>query len=170
MLILRPTATLARRLKIVVPGGLVGVERPYADWCVHAFSAGRRPWILVANTASLFSVVTTGRGVAGDGELTRAVLAALREYLHGSDRAFFFARFVEPEAASATFAPIGRAALRDAMKELASHARWFMARSDLSPFETADRVNQTSLGFLRGRTPAEVFPELVGPNGFVPGD
>ena len=152
-----------------MPGGFVGVERPYADWCVHAFSAGRRPWVLVANTASLFSVVMTGRGIDGDGELTRSVLTALRDYLHGSDRAFFFDRFVEPEAASAAFAPIGRAALQDAMKELASHARWFMTRSDLSAFETADRVNRTPLAFLRGRTPGEVFPELVGSNGFVPG-
>jgi hypothetical protein len=160
MIVLRPTPALARHMGVVPPLELLPVASPYADWCAHAFNAGRYRHLLLANTTSLLSLVFPARGVTHEAALGRCCVIALREYLGGTGRAFFFERFIAPESGRIVVAPVGDDAVLDAVCELVKQAKWFLAKSDLSLFETSDRLNQTPLAVLRGRSPSEAFAEL----------
>jgi hypothetical protein len=46
-------------------------ENPYADWSRHLFTADRTQYIILSNTASLYSCVMYGRGVTDDSRFGR---------------------------------------------------------------------------------------------------
>ena len=41
-------------------------KNPYADWSCHLFTADRSQYIILMNTASLYSCVMYGRGISND--------------------------------------------------------------------------------------------------------
>ena len=41
-------------------------ENPYADWSCHLFTADRTQYIILSNTASLYSCVMYGQGITDD--------------------------------------------------------------------------------------------------------
>ena len=58
---------LSQRLNAKVKAGVLRAlplhENPLADWSAHLFVAGRAQYLLLSNTASLYSTVMYGKGV-----------------------------------------------------------------------------------------------------------
>ena len=53
-------------------------ENPWADWSAHPFVAGRAQYLLLSNTASLYSTVIYGRGVTTDSHFIERALGGIR--------------------------------------------------------------------------------------------
>lgn len=130
------------------------MESPHLDWCAHTFMAQRYRYLLLTNTHSFLSVVTTAKGVTSEDTLIRAALAALRDYLVASGRGFAFERLIAPQAGEVRFARIPDRRVLGTMNELIFLATGDLIEGGCSAAETSDRLNRVPLSALwrRGET------------------
>jgi hypothetical protein len=70
-MIFRLSQKLAKKVKAAPTDVLSPELNPYADWSGHLFTSDRTQFILLTNTASLYSTVIHGRGVTCDNELLK---------------------------------------------------------------------------------------------------
>ena len=56
-------------------------ENPCADWSAHLFVAERTQYILVANTASLYTMVMYGWGITDESEFFKRAIEYLGEVM-----------------------------------------------------------------------------------------
>ena len=54
---------------------------PYADWSCHLFTADRTQYIILCNTASLYSCVMYGKGITDDSRFVEHALSTIREFM-----------------------------------------------------------------------------------------
>jgi len=62
-MIIRLSAKLAARFDFTPPKILPLDDNPLADWSGHVFTAARTQFMILTNTASLYSTVFYGRGM-----------------------------------------------------------------------------------------------------------
>lgn len=160
MLTLRLTQKLAARLHVPLPKEPAPAANPCADWCCHRFTVDRYGYLLVTNVPTFFSVVLRAQGMGNQSAFITGVLSGLREYLHQAGHEFTFTQLIAAEAATVVFRPVGDRRILGVMNEFIFMAKLYLP--DLSPFETADRVNECPVGPLRGTFPCDVFP-MAGP-------
>jgi hypothetical protein len=159
-MIFRLSQKLARKLK-VAPANCAGPDpNPFADWSGHLFTADRAQYIILANTASLYSVVMHGCGITDDGQFLDAALGQMREFLVADGREFIFRRLIAPAAKEVRFSkPLSRSVIR-LMNDLVYHAGCYLGEDGLSPFEASERLNGIPLKVLGYRFPSEVFTSM----------
>ena len=56
-------------------------DNPYADWSCHLFTADRTQYIIMSNTASLYSCVMYGQGITNDSRFIERALNTIREFM-----------------------------------------------------------------------------------------
>ncbi len=166
-MILRLSAKLAGKVK-VAPGDLEALPldmNPFADWSAHLFVAQRRQFILVTNTASLYSAVVSGKGTTSDVALVRCLLAGLGKVMREDGFRFHFDRLVAPSSAGVLLAKALNRSVTGSMNELVYLARLFLTEDGLSPYESSFRLNRTPMGRLGYAFPVEAFAGLTPASG-----
>jgi hypothetical protein len=163
MLTLRPTKMLANKLKLTVPAVPPPVKNRVADWCVHEFREGGFRYLMFCNTASLYPLVTYGRGVTDDGSLIDCAIEAMKNSLMGTELEFQFQRWIVPELGVVQWAPIPDKAVLSSVNEMISHARYGIIHRDYSPVEMSRWLAQTPMKAIGYNSPDRVFPGLRGP-------
>ena len=73
-MILRVTAKLGKKIGIDPATRLDRDPNPFTDWTADLFRAGRVQYILVTNTASLYSMLMYGKGIIDDMELSMRIV------------------------------------------------------------------------------------------------
>jgi hypothetical protein len=109
---------LARRLGIELPDRMPEVRDRLADWCVHEFRAGRRGYLLLCHTGSMFPVVALLRGVTDGTGLKQRMVEALRDTLTGPVLGPLFSKDIEPRLAEVQFAPVPDRSVTGTMNDL----------------------------------------------------
>ena len=160
MLTLRLTQKLARRLRVDLPAEVPPAGHACADWCCQTFTFARHRYLLVTQATTFFSVVMLARGAGNASGLIKTVTSGLRTYLPQAGHAFAFEQLIAPQMMEVAFSPVKDRQILSVMNEFIQMAPYFL--TDLSPFETSDRLNQCPVGPLDGHSPARVFPS--GPN------
>lgn len=163
VLTIRPTALLARRLRIPVPRTLPPVTNRVADWCAHEFQWGRNRFLFFCNTATVFPVVTHGAGVVDEASLIRRLIDSLRQNLRGTDHEFKFERWIVPELGSAQFAPIPGKTVLSSINELILAAKTCAEFDGCSPIELGSRLAETPMKVIGYSSPERAFANLTGP-------
>lgn len=79
-MIFRLSSNLAAKLKVTPSKVLLLDENPLADWSAHLFIAERTQFLIVTNTASLYSTVLYCRGIAKKSHFIERALSSLREF------------------------------------------------------------------------------------------
>ncbi|MBA3480598.1 MAG: hypothetical protein H0T51_02180 [Pirellulales bacterium] len=69
---------------------------PFADWSGHLFSADRTQYVILTNTASLYSAILYGRGITDDGRFLDRGPGAIREVMDNDGLEFIYGRLVAP--------------------------------------------------------------------------
>jgi hypothetical protein len=163
MITLRPTVTLAKRLKVELPPENVPVREKHTDWCAHGFTANRHRYLILTNTYSLLSVVTHARGLTTEGAFISHGLSAIRHYLHDSGRQFALERFVIPAEAEVRLVRLADRAVLGSINELIFLAKCHLIEGGLSPAETSHRLGEVPMSLLWKRgpaTPADTFDQM----------
>ena len=160
MLTIRPTKMLAARLGMKVPPLIPTVTNRVADWCAHEFRSGRIRYLLFCNTASLYPVVTHGRGVTDDHELIRRLVDAVKLTFEGTELEFHYRRWIAPEVTAVQWAPIPDRSIIGSMNDLIYAAKYFLEARTESPVEVSRKLAQTPLSILGMNSPDRVFPTL----------
>ena len=156
MLTLRLTQKLARHLREELPPEVQPASHPCADWCCHVFMVARHRYFLVTQATTYFSVVLNGKGAANRSDFVSTVTAGLRTDLADTGHAFAFERFIAPALATVAFSPVGNRQITGVMNDFIQMAPHFL--TDLSAFETSDRLNQVPVSPLGGKSAADLFP------------
>lgn len=141
-------------------------ENPYADWSCHLFTADRTQYIILTNTASLYSCVLYGRGIADDSTFISRALDTIREFTADDSQQFIYRKFIAPASKSVNFAKALNRSVTGSMSDHI-HAARFMLEDDMAPSEIGFRLNKTPLSALvdpdgqKYDDPREVFKRLV---------
>jgi hypothetical protein len=169
-MILRLSHALGSKIKAGTVKPLPLDANPYADWSCHLFTADRTQYILVANTATLYSCVLYGQGITYDSRFIDRVLSSLREFMEGDELAFIYHRFIAPSSATVCFASTLNRSVTGSMNELVLQAKYLLEHEEISPHDLGFRLNDTLLSAVPAAdakkygNPREAFRRLeVGP-------
>jgi hypothetical protein len=141
-------------------------ENPYADWSCHLFTADRTQYIILTNTASLYSCLMYGRGITDDGIFIDRALETIREFTADDGQQFIYGKFIAPSAGTVSFAKALNRSVTGSMNDHI-HAAKFMLADDMAPGEIGNRLNETPMSTLVGPDgrkygyPREVFKRLI---------
>lgn len=159
-MIIRLTQKLAARLKEAPASSLSRDPNLFADWTANLFTANRVQYIILVNSATLYSVIMYGRGVTDGGIFIDRALSALRDFMTADDLPFFFHRFIVPQSKTVSFSKTGDRSLLGSMNEHVACAKIHLGEYDDSPVEAAKRLNDTPLKYLGYQTPREEIIKL----------
>jgi hypothetical protein len=166
-MILRFSQKLGSRLKTGTLKPLPMDDAPVADWTSHLFFSGRTPYILVTNTAALYSTVLYAKGVTDDSAFISRALAALREFMEADGLASAYDRFIMPRTGAIRFASSLNRSVTGSINELISYAKVLLADDEGSPFDLGFRLNDLLLSAIATPNrphygkPREAFRALV---------
>lgn len=161
---------LSQKLKTKVKAGKLAEmpldENPFADWSSHLFTANRTQYIILTNSASLYSCVMYGRGISNDGVFIEHALEAIREFMSDDNQQFIYRNYIAPSAATVRIAKALNRSVTGSMNEHIYAAK-FMLDDGMAPREIGYRLNETPMSALIGPDgrnygyPKTVFVSLV---------
>jgi len=156
-MIFRLTQKLAKKIKLPPLQALPPGQNPFIDWTANLFTAERAQYIIVTNTASLYSLIMYGRGITDDNELIRRTLSFMREFMTDDGCEFLYRRLIAPHTAVVSFSKANDRRVIGSMNELIFESKFYMIERRLSPFETSCRINETPMTYLDYNIPKEAF-------------
>ena len=142
-------------------------ENPYADWSSHLFTADRTQYIIMSNTASLYSCVMYGKGITDDSRFIERALSTIREFMEDDGQQFAYRKFIAPASGTVSFARALNRSVTGSMNELINHATSWLIEGEMSPHDVGFKLNDILLSALaRSKSdfywkPREVFKALA---------
>ena len=146
-MIFRPTQRLQKKINAGPLAGAPLHENPYADWSARLFTADRAQYILLSNTASLYSTVMFGRGITDDNAFIRSALSQIREAMEDDGLTLIYANFIVPETERIQFCKAVNRSATGSMNDLEGVAKRYLL-DGLPPFDTGFRLNETPMSAL----------------------
>jgi len=143
-------------------------ENPYADWSCHLFTADRTQYIIMSNTASLYSCVMYGKGITDDSRFIERALSTIREFMEDDGQAFSYQKFIAPASATVSFTKALNRSVTGSMNELIMAAQMYLIEDEMSPHAVGLKLNGILLSTLKnaeGRKyaePRDAFKRLIG--------
>ena len=166
-MILRLSQKIGSRLKAGPLKPLPLDKAPVADWTSQLFFFDRLPYILVSNTAALYSTVLYAKGITNDSIFITRLTSALRDFMEADGLAFAYDRFIMPRTGLIRFASTFNRSVTGSMNELISYAKVLLADEETSPFDLGFRLNDLLLSAIasdqsRGYgKPRDAFQALI---------
>ena len=160
-MIFRVSKKLATKLHLECVKSLPLDPNPLADWSAHLFTADRTQYVILTNTATLYSVVTNGRGMASDAEFIERALDCIHELLVHDGLDSIYGRLIAPAPATMQFSTARNRSVTGSMNDLVFHAKVWLTEGGLSPFEASFKLNNVPMGSLDYQYPIEAFKELA---------
>lgn len=154
-MIIRLTQKLADKIGEAPANALPRDPDLFADWTANLFTANRVQYIILVNSATLYTVLMYGRGITDGGIFIDRALSALRDFMTDDDLPFFFHRFVVPQSAKVSFSKTGDRSLLGSINDHVACAKIYLSESDESPFVVAGRLNDTPMKYLGYQIPRE---------------
>ena len=163
MMVFRLTQKLAKKIKADSLSSRPAEPNPFLDWCAHLFTADRTQYIIVSNTASLYSIMLFGRGIADEHRFLVRTMGCMNDFLEDDQCGFIYHRLIVPHASPKTFAKVGDRRVTGSINELVQQAKILLAEGGISPYDTAFRLNDIPMALLDFMTPREAFTALKMP-------
>jgi hypothetical protein len=162
-MIFRLTAKLAKKIGIdPLPALPYDQDRgPLLDWNAHLFTVQRTQYILVTNTASLYSLVMPGRGITNDRQFIQSFSAGLQDFLAGQGQKPNAAMALPSPDLDASFAKITDRHLLGSMNDLIFQSKFRLEEGQQMLFDVSFYLNETPLSYLKYRSPKTAFQELL---------
>ena len=127
-------------------------ENKFADWTCNLFVADRMQYIIMSNTASLYSCVMYARGVTDDSRLIGRVLDTIRDFTEHDGHASVYQRYIAPASELVTFAKSLNRSVTGSMNDLIKFAQHHLTEDDMSPFDVGLKLNGILLSALAAPT------------------
>lgn len=147
-MILRLSQKLSTKIKAGKLKALSLDSNPYVDWSCHLFIANRAQYIMLSNTASMYTCVMSGRGITNKSSFTPSVCATIREFLTDDGQQFAYERFIAPSTAEVQFAKAHNRGVTGSMNELIGTAEYLLAAHDHSPHSVGFELNDILLSYV----------------------
>lgn len=141
-------------------------DNPYADWSCHLFTADRTQFILLSNTASLYSCVMFGKGITDDSRFIERALSTIREFMEDDGQAFVYQKFIAPVSGTVSFAKALNRKVTGSMYELVMAATHSLESGEVAPSDVGFDLNDLLLSAIASEEdrgygrPKEAFKRL----------
>lgn len=156
-MIIRLGNTLAKKIKETVLPSAAPDPNPFADWSTRLFTADRTQYILISNTATLYSTVIYGRGISDADRLIHGMTESMRDVMNKDGFESTYLDRVAPETARIFLSKTLNRSVIGSMNELVFAAKWHLIRDEMSPFDASFRLNDVPLSCLKYGNPREAF-------------
>jgi len=154
------THKLAKKIKKTPLHCLPIDSNPFIDWTAHLFRAERVQYIIVTNTASLYSLVMHGRGITEDNRFFQETLSYMAELMTHDGLEFVFQRLIVPHTERIRFSKAADRRVLGSMNDLIVQAKYYLTERQMSPFDASIQVNETPMSYLGYNKPREAFRGL----------
>jgi len=161
-MIIRLTQKLAKKLKVAPAAALPRHPDPFADWAANLFTVQRTQYVLLTNSASLYSAIFYGRGITTADIFLEHALSALAKQLRSAGFGVIFDQCITPLMREITFSKTGNRSLLGSMNDHVRCAGYDLEDPDESLQTAASRLNETPMGALKYRYPREVLMMQAG--------
>lgn len=159
--IFRVSAKLGRKIHLDYEQTLPPSPDPLLDWSADLFTADRTQYVLITNTASLYSLVVYGKGVTNETRLFADTLAAMRDVMRTDGFLTVFEDAIAPLLYPAALAKRGNRSVIGSMNDFIFQARLQLAREEVSPYDMSSFLNSTLMSYIDYRPPREEFLSMV---------
>jgi len=147
-MILRLSQKLNTKIKAGTLTAMPLDENPYADWSCHLFTADRTQYILLSNTASLYSCVMYGKGITDDSRFIDRALSTIREFMEDDGQSFVYQKFIAPASATVSFSRALDRKVTGSMNELVVAATDSLRCGEVAPHDVGFDLNDLLLSVI----------------------
>ncbi len=157
-MIFRLTQKLAKKINSLDALNVLPLaENPYTDWSANLFRAQRIQYIIVTNTATLYSMLMYGRGITDHSDFIKGAMNTLRFFMEEDDNEFLYRRFIESDETPMMFAKSLNRSVTGSINDLIEQAKFHLELEELSLFDASRRLNETPLSYLNRENPETAF-------------
>ena len=156
-MIFRPSQKLATKLKLPTLRPLPPDVHPFADWSAHLFLVSRTSFVILTNTASLYSVLLPAAGPTTDGRFLESAYDALESFMEVDGLGELHRKFIAPSTDSVQFAAALNRSVTGSMNDLILEAKSWLSEENLPPNVVTAKLNETPLSYLDYRSPREAL-------------
>lgn len=160
-MIFRLSIKLATKLNASPSQVLPQDANPFADWSAHMFVAERTQFLIVTNTASLYSTLLNGRGISSESQFVEQALISISECMKNDELDVICQRFIASAGSNFQYSKALNRSVTGSMTDMIFHAKMWMIEVGLSPYETACKLNDIPFSSLKYRKPREVLIDLA---------
>ena len=164
-MIIRLTQKLANKIKVVPATALPRHQNPFADWAANLFTVRRVQYVLLTNSASLYSVIFHGRGLSSPDMFLERALSALADQMRSAGFGAIFDQCITPLMREIIFSKTGDRGLLGSMNDHVRCAGYDLENPDESPLTASFKLNETPMGLLDYCVPLEVLVMQAGISG-----
>lgn len=159
-MIFRLTQKLAKKIGWHPLPGLAPGQNPFIDWTAHLFRVERTQYIIVTNTASLYSLVDYGRGITDSNEFIQRTLSYMSELMTNDGYEFIYRRLIAPHTARISFSKATDRHVLGSMNELIFQAEYYLTERQMSPFDVSIEINESPMSHLGYNSTKDAFRHL----------
>jgi hypothetical protein len=157
---IRLSAKLGQKIHLSPTETLPADENPFTDWSAHLFRADRAQYILLTNTASLYSMVMFGKGITNDCLFLDRAISYMSEFIRDDGHVFLYKRLIMPSIGLVRFSKALNKSVIGSMNDLVYQAKMYLSDPTISPYEVSFKLNQTPLSILEFANPKEAFRNM----------
>lgn len=166
-MIIRVSAKLSKKIHLTPEKSLPADENPFADWSAHLFTADRTQYILITNTASLYSMVMFGRGIANDWQFLDRITSYMSEFIRDNGYEFIYERLIAPSMGNVAFSKALNRSVTGSMNDLVFMAKTRLVEQEVSPYDVSFWLNEVPMSYLKMGRPKDAF-EALSIEGYTP--
>lgn len=149
-MIFRLSGKLSQKIKVKPETALPLDIHPLADWSTHVFISDRAQYIILTNTASLFSIILPGRGITTARQFASQTLASMAGFLSSAGYGTIYQKCIEPFTGSITFSkPLNRGVI-GSMNDYVKNAQYINTHRGIPPDHLAWFLNVMPMFYLKG--------------------
>ena len=160
-MIIRISARLGKKIHVTPAQSLSPDANDFADWSAHLFNAGRAQYILVTNTASLYSMLMYGKGITNDSVFLHRITSFMGEFMRDDGHEFIFKRLIAPATARVSFSKALNRGVTGSMNDLVYQAQVHLIEQEMSPYDASFLLNDVPMSYLKYETPGKAFQSLT---------
>ena len=159
-MIVRLSARLGKKIKVVPSVVLPADSNPYADWSAHLFTAARSQYILISNTTSLYSMVMLGEGITDDNKFLKRMMNYMGEFMRHDEHKLIFDKLIDPSASTVSFSKSFNRAVIGSMNDLVFQSKFYLAER-IFLFDVSRKLNEAPMSYLDYSNPREAFMKMA---------
>ncbi len=160
-MIFRLTGKLSQKLHVRPEEALPLHECPYADWSACVFIANRRHYVLLSNTASLFSVVIPGAGIADADTFCARALEAINDRLKEAGCGDLWLQTQNAHGTDIRFSKGLNPSVTAGVTALVKYCKRLEERREMTPDEWGRLACRYPMKMLGDASPEEAFAALA---------
>ncbi len=146
-MIIRLTEKLAKKIKEIPLNSLPPDPNPFADWTARLFTHRRVQYILITNTATLYSVLIYGSGITDYDTFIHTMGDSLRDMMEDDGFPRIYYDYVAPRMARIAFARTNNRSVTSSMNRLAFYAQIHMEYDEISPYDASFKLNKSIMKY-----------------------